>query len=867
MPSLKKPPLFSFDGPFDPKKIADGLYELWNQKKVFQAKNNKKPFSVVMAPPNLTGVLHLGHAWEISLSDLYLRYKRLQGFAVNWIPGYDHAGIATQTKYEKSLNAKQKQDYQKLPASLKVQAIWQWALDQGEIINSQIKLLGASVDWTNHRFTLDEKSSLAVNHAFKKLYDHQLIFKAKALVNWDLKLQTAISNIEVENKPHEQLLYYVIYQLSDCNDHLVVATTRPETIFADVALFVNPIDKRYKKYLKKTVINPLTKKNLPVLADSYVQMDFGSGVLKCTPGHDFNDYQLGKKYQLEELSAYSLDGKMNASAGKFAGMDRLITRQLVVEQLTKEKLLIKTEKIISNVGFSERTGEIVEPLLSTQWFIDLPKVVPDLKKAIIDKKALQIFPKRFLKLLTHWLAITDKWCISRQLVWGHQIPAWYHKQTKQVYVDVKPPKYLENYEQDQDVLDTWFSSSLWPLICFDWPNNNQTFQNGYPNNLMIMGFDIIFFWGIRMLFQGYFHTKKLPFKHLLVHGLIRDANGKKMSKSIGNVVDPIPLIEKYGSDALRICLTANTTPGEDSNFQTERLVDASNFLNKLWNASKYIFNLKPDQNITKKTNNSLADIWILNRLSEVSHQIAVLLDQYNFTLANKLIYNFVWNDFCNTYLELTKPSLSNNQKNHTIQVLRLVLEQIAIILHPFAPFLTERIYQGLKNDHNQFILNQSWLKKTTRSASAKQFDTIIEIITILRKFRSEANLVYKYPLVISLQTSKQQLINILKKAQTYFDAINCQIQSISETLEDDNQYALSFSQGFIVIHDEQLKQKAQTALDKQIEVLKNEVSRSQKILANKKFLEKAPPIKVQEEQAKLKRYQEELKAALKKNHK
>lgn len=857
--------LLDFNNKYNPKTVSENLYETWEANHLFSSKPNQKVYSIVLAPPNLTGYLHLGHALELSLSDAFLRFQRLNGKNVSWIPGYDHAGIATQAKYEKLLNDKDRLAYFSSSNKKRFDEIMKWALSQGERICFQIKMMGASVDWNNHHFTLDKNSSYAVNYAFKKLYDKGFIFRAKKLVNWDIKLNTAISNIEVENKPTKQLMYYILYKVPKKNKSLVIATTRPETIFADTAIFVNPKDLRFKKYIGETAINPLTNQPIKIYADNYVDNSFGTGVMKCTPGHDLNDYKLGKKYKLQEISCINFDGTLNELANQFRGMDRISARKPIAEYLKENDKLLKTEEIVSNVGISSRSGEIIEPLLSTQWFIDLAKMTPNLKKLIKNSKNLEVYPNKFLKALNQWLNNSEEWCISRQLIWGHKIPVWYHKKTQKVYVGIEPPKNLKDYIQDNDVLDTWFSSSLWPLICFNWPNS-KTWKNYYPNDLMIMGSDILFFWGIKMMFQGVFHTTKIPFKTLLLHGLIRDANGAKMSKSLGNVIDPILLIEQYGVDALRVYLTSNTTPGEDTNFQENKLRDSYNLLNKLWNGSKYIFSLpKPkikDIKNLKKINLQSADQWILHQFSLTSDKIKKLLDDFQFTLANKYIYDFIWNDFCNTYLELSKYSLNSDQKDLTIFILRYVLKLICIIFHPFAPFLTERIFQKLINNPKKFILNEKWPDKNQLLTFQKnRFNIIVEMLYLIRNFRNEIKLNVNDNLEIIIFLKDKENVSLIQKSINYFQSVKSKIINITSNLNETKGQVLVSKSFSIFIVNQNINNSTKKILMKKIADLEFEIKRSTQILNNKAFIQKAPPAKVKLEQDKLKNYQSELDLA------
>ncbi|WP_052663047.1 valine--tRNA ligase [Mycoplasmoides pirum] len=866
---VSKPKLIDFNQSYNPSLISNNLYSDWISNNLFKPNNSKQLYSCVMAPPNLTGVLHIGHAWELSLADAYLRFKKMQGFNVSWAPGYDHAGISTQAKFEKTLNQTEYHEYLKLTRKERIKKIEDWSIQNSSKIVQQMKLIGVSADWDNFHFTLDENSQIAVKKAFKNLYDKKYIYQETKLVNWDVTLNTAISNIEVQNKPIEQNMYYINYQIANSKDKLVIATTRPETIFVDAALFVNPKDKRYSKFIGKFAINPLTNKEIPILSDSYVDINFGTGVMKCTPAHDINDYKLGKKYKLSKLSCIDFDGKLNNYAMHFKGMDRIASRKEISNYLNDQNKLVKVEKIVSNVGYSERSDSIIEPLLSKQWFIKLSAFGPKLKKAIKTSKEFEMIPKTFVNLLNKWLNSCEDWCISRQLIWGHQIPVWYHKKTKKIYVDIKPPKNIKDYVQDPDVLDTWFSSSLWPLICYGWPNkNSKLFKNGYPNNLMIMGFDILFFWGIKMMFQGIFHTNKLPFNKLLIHGLIRDKNGKKMSKSLGNVIDPIDLIDLYGIDALRIYLTSNTSLGEDTNYQEEKIQDASNFLNKLWNASKYIFKLTNENQTSKnylkidfkKLND--ADKWILIQYNKTLKKVTDLLSKFEFSLANKYLYNFIWNEFCNIYLEFSKVTLDSEEKLSTLNTFKYILFNICHLLHPFAPFITERIYQALMNDANKYLLKNKWPNLIKQNLSSK-FHLIIEIISVIRNFRNEIKLPKNQPIKIKILVNNQSLVPFINKSINYLKLVNCEVLGVYNKKTNELKGKTLILKNFVIfVENQEFSIALQEILEKKIKNLEFEVERSKKILSNKQFLKNAPVAKINQEKEKLINYELELKKAI-----
>ncbi len=715
---------------------------------------------------------------------------------------------------------------------------------------------------------MDGNSKAAVDRAFGDLHAKGLVYRATRLVNWDVSLNTAVSDIEVQSVPTEQKMYYVLYPIAGDGRALAVATTRPETIFADVALFVNPKDARHAKFAGRNAINPLTGKAIPILADPHVDPSFGTGVMKCTPAHDHADHALGAKHGLPQPSCVGFDGKLNESAGAFAGMDRFLAREAVAERLRAEGKLAKVEKTVSNVGYSERSETPIEPLLSEQWFVRLSAFAPRLKKAIAADKRFKAVPKTVMRQLDRWLDACGDWCVSRQLVWGHRIPVWRHAKTNKVRAGA-PPADKRGWTQDPDVLDTWFSSSLWPLICYGWPNaKGALFKNGYPNELMVMGSDILFFWGVRMMFQGLFHTGKLPFATLLVHGLVRDGEGKKMSKSRGNVIDPAALMEKYGADALRIYLTANTALGEDTNYSETKIADASNFLNKLWNGSKYVIGLLRENGLIGPENEidpralGDADRWVLGRLGKTCAKVAELTRKFEFATANRYLYGFVWNDFCNTYLEFSKPILKTDRKTTTLLVLKHALLRIARILHPFAPYLTERIHQAILGDPSRFVLREPW-PKPTRFGSGAGFDLIVAAVAAIRNFRSEAKLGKNAVLQIDVVAAKPRLVGLIERSRPYFALANCEIAGVSprktaraggkSIIVGDLEISIGGAGYANVVRD---------LLNKKIQRLRAEVARGEAILANGSFLKNAPAQKVQAERQKLEGYRAELQKAL-----
>lgn len=820
---------FSFQGQYDFKTVSTGLYDSWSSASFFKPQKNKVPFTAILPPPNLTGTLHIGHAFEVSITDQIMRFKRLRGYGVNWIPGFDHAGIATQTKYEK-LARETNPEYFQAPRKQKVKMIMDWALTQGDTIQSQIKSLGASLNWNQVNFTLSKKASQIVNDSFIQLFEQGFIYQAETLVNWDTKLNTAISNIEVINKPVDQQLYYIAYKLANNpKKRLVVATTRPETIFVDVCLFVHPKDKHYHSFVKQKVVNPLTGALMPVFTDSYVDKKFGTGVLKCTPAHDFNDFALNEKYRLPFVSCIDHNGLLNEHAKQFAGLTVSAARQQVVEFLQTQKLLVKTMPLTSNVGFSERSDTVVEPLLSKQWFVDLPK----LKKALAIKKYPELIPKRFNKQVTRWLSQLKPWCISRQLIWGHPIPVWTHKQSGALHVGSTAPTDKQNYTQSTDVLDTWFSSSLWPLICLDWHKN----KHFVPTDLLVTGYDILFFWVLRMTFNSYFQTKQLPFKQVLIHGLVRDAQNRKMSKSLNNGINPMDLIRDYGADATRLFLTSNHTPGDDLIFNEQKLKSAANFLNKLWNVTKYVLQLGEQAKTVPSTHlpSTLSERWIWAKLKQLIVQTTKLLDKYQLALANQALVNFIWNDFCNTFIETIKqedtallPQLYTTAKT--------VLSTAVVMLSTVTPFLAERIYQQF---HSGSVMQASW--PTAKAVKPpKLFADVVEAVSSLRHYKANNQLVANQNLAVVLSGKAAPVV----QNYFHFNWVDLRIE-------------VNKTPGFqIKIVDNAANNLAH--LEKQRSFYLAEVQRSQAITTNPAFLKKAPPHKVKAELLKLEEYQKKL---------
>lgn len=819
----------------------------------FKAKNNF--FTIVFPPPNVTGKLHIGHAWNCSVQDFLIKYNNLKGKNSLLLTGMDHAGIATQTKYEAFLRENNKFNLNETREN-NLKNLHEWVKDTANIIRNQWKGLGMSLDYERERFTLDEKSNEAVNYAFVKLYEKGIIYRGLKLVNWDVKLKTAISNIEAIKKEIDSKMYYIKYYYeSNKKEFLTIATTRPETIFVDECIFVNPKDNRYKNKVNQKVLNPLTSKPIPILTDEYVDKNFGTGAMKCTPAHDFNDYELGIKHKLKIESCIDLDGKLNEKANQFKGIDRLEARSKVAQFLSDNNLLVKVENIKSVVEHSERTNEIVEPLLSEQWFIKMD----DYAKKIIEwqksNKSTVFHPKKFDKMLNNWLVNVHDWCISRQLWWGHQIPAWYHKKTNEIYVGLKPPKNESDYVRDNDVLDTWFSSGLWPLTLNGFKDK---LHERFPTDVLVTGFDIIFFWVVRMMLFSLEFSNQMPFKNVYITGLIRDHLGRKMSKSLGNGVDPNDVIKQYGADALRLFLLSSSSPGEDLKYFPEKVESCWNFLNKLWNSFRFIkINSENiDLNKIDKLNYSNFDIWILNRLIDVTNKSTKHFDKYNLLVGLKYITDFVKNDFCNTYIELNKSRI-NKKDLASLYVLNFVMKNILKLLYPACPFITYYLYNELPNKNKESIVFELFEKINFRKKE-HIIDKVLSIIDLIRVIRFENKLAKKDTFEIVLiskefnsenNATKEEIKNILLSE-------NIVVKDIIDSRKKPTHILDGLS--LIINNDYQNSEHKKEEIEKEIKFLEFEINRAQNILANKNFVSKAPKEKVEEEKKKLKNYTDRL---------
>ncbi|UQW96388.1 valine--tRNA ligase [Rummeliibacillus sp. G93] len=840
---------------YEPQTIEKGRYEWWLKGDYFKAQpdSEKKPYSIVIPPPNVTGKLHLGHAWDTTLQDILIRMKRMQGYDALWLPGMDHAGIATQAKVEAKLREQNISRYD-LGREKFLEKTWEWKEEYAGTIREQWSKLGLSLDYSRERFTLDEGLSEAVKEVFVKLYEKDLIYRGERIINWDPQAKTALSDIEVIYKDVQGAFYHMEYPLADGSGKLEIATTRPETMLGDSGIAVNPNDERYAHLVGKTAILPIVGRELPIVADDYVDMEFGTGVVKMTPAHDPNDFEVGNRHNLERIKVMNEDGTMNELAGKYQGMDRFQCRKQLVKDLQEQGVLIKIVDHMHSVGHSERTGVVVEPYLSKQWFV---KMAPLAKEALElqekENEKVNFVPNRFENTYTRWMENVHDWCISRQLWWGHQIPAWYHKETGEVYVGKTAPADEENWTRDEDVLDTWFSSALWPFSTMGWPDvNSEDFKRYYPTSALVTGYDIIFFWVSRMIFQGLEFTGERPFKDVLIHGLVRDGEGRKMSKSLGNGVDPMDVISQYGADSLRYFLATGSSPGQDLRYTTEKVEAVWNFSNKIWNASRFaLMNMDgmTYEEIDLTGEKSVADKWILTRLNETIEEVTRLADKYEFGEVGRHLHSFIWDDFCDWYIEMAKLPLYGEDeaaKKMTRSVLAYVLDNTMRLLHPFMPFITEEIWQNLPHE-GESITVASWpaVKDDLHFAKQSQdMKLLMDIIRAVRNIRAEVNtpMSKKVPMYISAKDA--QTLAVLEENKAYIEKFcNPETLSLGENLQVDMKTMSAVVSGAEIFLPLEglIDVKAEIErLTNELKKWEQEVKRVQGKLNNERFVSKAP---------------------------
>ena len=840
------------DKKYDHLMVEKDKYETWKNNNYFKSGDlSKEPYCIVIPPPNVTGKLHLGHAWDTTLQDIIIRYKRMQGYDALWLPGMDHAGIATQAKVDKKLRD-EGIDPRSMNREEWLKVAWAWKEEYAENIHNQWAKLGLSLDYSKERFTLDDGLSKAVRWVFVSLYNKGLIYRGERIINWDPLAKTALSNEEVIYKDTPGAFYHIKYMLEDSDDYLEVATTRPETLFGDTAVAVNPNDDRYKKYIGKNVILPIVNKKIPIITDEHADMEFGTGVVKITPAHDPNDFEVGNRHNLERIVVMNTDGTMNENAGKYNGLDRFECREAVTHDLDSMGLLIKVEPINHNVGFSERTNVMVEPYLSKQWFV---KMRPLADRVLENQKnkdtKVNFVPTRYEKVMNHWMEITYDWCISRQLWWGHRIPAWY--KGDEVYVGMEAPK-GDGWVQDSDVLDTWFSSALWPFSTLGWPDDTDMLKRYYPNNVLVTGYDIIPFWVNRMTFQGLEFLNERPFKDCLIHGLIRDKQGRKMSKSLGNGIDPMDVFVEFGTDSLRFFLTTNTAAGTDLRYDEDKVKATWNFINKLWNASRFVLMNIEDLNKDNYTldNLKVQDKWILNKCNNLIKSTIKHMDKYEFNVVGTEVYNFAWGDFCDWYIELAKINMDNTTKS----VLLKVLTDILKILHPFMPFVTEEIYDMLPIRDSESIMISSYptYDKKYVFDDAKELDNVIEFIVKARNVKQE-NKIPKDALVYFNGNYSDIILKLLK--------VDNSLLTNDSTLDGitakEGEYVIKY-----MFDMSSNREKEMENLIKEKEALEASIKRRNNLLANQNYVSKAPLAIVNKEREDLKKEKERLDIILSK---
>nr|WP_210994106.1 valine--tRNA ligase [Acholeplasma granularum] len=830
------------------KSVEEGRYDYWLSKGFFESGKDfkKEPFTIVIPPPNVTGKLHLGHAWDTAIQDIIIRRKRMQGYDALYLPGMDHAGIATQAKIDERLKNQGISRYD-LGREKYLEKAWEWKEEYAGHIKEQWKALGLSLDYTKERFTLDDKLNDAVNHVFISLYKKGWIYRGYRIINWDCEAKTALSNIEVEYEETQGHLYHFNYPFVGEEGYLTIATTRPETMFADQALMVHPKDERYQKHIGKFVYIPGTSTKIPVIADDYVDMTFGTGVVKVTPAHDPNDYEVAKRHGLSMPLCMNEDGKMNEMALKYEGLDRFECRKLVTKDLELLGLCPKIENYTHQVGYSERTGVMVEPRLSLQWFVDMK----GLTEQTLKNNKVQFVPERFKNTFENWLNNIQDWTISRQLWWGHRIPAWFKGDEVKVQIDSPG----DDWKQDEDVLDTWFSSALWPFSTLGWPDiESDDYKRYYPTNVLVTGYDIIFFWVARMMFQGLEFTGKDPFKTVLLHGLIRDENGQKMSKSLGNGVDPMDVIDTYGVDALRFFIVSNSAPGQDTRYDVTKIESSWNFINKLWNITRFVTLNITDSKLTINENElNLFDKWILSRLSETINLADTFYEKYEFNEASKVLTHFIWEEFANWYLELSKVSLNDENANKNTQaVLVYVLKDILKLLHPFLPFVTEKLFIDIFDEES--IMISDWpVAKFDYTNEIDLVKEIQEIIIKVRTLRNDYNVKPSKPINIKLEIKDTFILDSLKLYDGYLvKFLNTSQLAYQEEVIPTDMIFIAGANINIYIEKSDLidLEQEKASLLKQKDTLEKELERSKGLLTNEKFMSKAPEEKKNNEQRK-----------------
>ena len=856
---------------YNPSEIEDRLYQKWMDKKYFHAEvdRSKKPFTIVMPPPNITGQLHMGHALDNTLQDILIRFKRMQGYNALWQPGTDHASIATEVKV---INALKEEGIEKEDLGREgfLARTWEWKKEYGGRIVSQLKKLGSSADWDRERFTLDEGCSKAVEEVFIKLYEKGYIYRGSRIVNWCPVCQTSISDAEVAYEDQAGFFWHINYPIIGTDRSIEIATTRPETMLGDTAIAVHPDDERYQDLIGKKALLPIVNREIPIVADTYVDKEFGTGAVKITPAHDPNDFEVGLRHNLEEINIMNDDGTINANGGKFAGMDRYEARKAIVEELEKEGYLVKIVPHEHNVGTHDRCHTTVEPMVKKQWFVRMEELAKPAIEAVKNGD-LRFVPEHFDRTYLHWLENIRDWCISRQLWWGHRIPAYYCDECGEIVVsrtqpDVCPKCGCRHLTQDEDTLDTWFSSALWPFSTLGWPEQTEDLDYFYPTNVLVTGYDIIFFWVIRMVFSGYAHTGKCPFHDVFIHGLVRDEQGRKMSKSLGNGIDPLEIIDQYGADALRLTLVTGNAPGNDMRFSEKKIIASRNFANKVWNASRFMLMNIEKADLSGVTPDDLtpADKWILSKANTLVKEVTDNMENYELGIAVAKLYDFIWEEFCDWYIEMVKPRLYNDAdstKAAALYTLKSVLTTALKLLHPYMPFITEEIFCSMQ-DEEESIMVSEWPvfeEELDFRAEENEVEVIKTAVRNIRNLRADMNVPPSKKATVYVVSEKEEVRKIFENSRVFFATLGYAGEVIVQTDKEgiaDDAVSTVIPDAVIYIPFAELVdvEKEIARLEKEAKRLAGEIKRANGMLHNEKFVSKAPAAKVEEEKKKLEKY-------------
>lgn len=859
---------------YDPHGMEDRLYQKWLEKKYFHAEvdKSKTPFTIVIPPPNITGQLHMGHALDNTMQDILIRFKRMQGFNALWQPGTDHASIATEVKIIEKLK-EEGTSKEKLGREGFLERAWEWKREYGGRIIGQLKKLGSSCDWDRERFTMDKGCSRAVTEVFCKMHEKGWIYKGSRIINWCPVCNTSISDAEVEYQEQDGKFWHIKYPIKGSNEFLEFATTRPETMLGDTAVAVNPEDERYAHLIGKTVMLPFTEREIPILADSYVDMEFGTGVVKITPAHDPNDFEVGKRHNLPEINILNDDATINENGGKFAGMDRYEARKAIVRELEEMGLLVKIEDHVHNVGTHDRCKTTIEPMIKQQWFVKMDELIKPAVEAVRSGE-IQLIPERMSKTYFNWTDNIRDWCISRQLWWGHRIPAYYCDKCGETVVAAAAPDKCpkcggSHFTQDEDTLDTWFSSALWPFSTLGWPEETEDLKYFYPTDVLVTGYDIIFFWVIRMIFSGYEQMKERPFKTVLFHGLVRDAQGRKMSKSLGNGIDPLEIIEQYGADALRLTLITGNAPGNDMRFYHERVEASRNFANKVWNASRFIMMNMEGKTITQPSDTALeaADKWILSKLNSLIQEVTDNMESFELGIAVQKVYDFIWDEFCDWYIEMVKPRLygSDNadSQNSALWTLKTVLIDALKLLHPYMPFVTEEIFCSLQSEEESIMIS-SWpvyLRERAFAEEEREIELIKEAVRGIRNVRTEMNVPPSKKALVYVVSGQEEILQVFANSGLFFASLayasEVRTQADKKGIEEDAvSVVIPGAVCYIPFAELVDIGKEIERLEKEEKRLAGELARVNGMLSNEKFITKAPAAKIEEEKGKLLKYQQ-----------